>query len=197
MKHLVLDCETLDVHVDGIILQFCAGIYDTTTNEPNIQDGIDVVTYKLDGKTQTMRRVDGDTFKWWKGQPESLKRQVLYPTELDIHPEKALDDFCEWLKQHGWDSRNDVIWQRGSMDVDWIRSLMRDFGYTNENAIPLKFYRVRDMRTLVDVLGMSSKLNGYPDNTDELTATIPGYKHHDAESDVRFEFAILRSAGVL
>lgn len=197
MRHVVIDLETLSTKEDAIILQVSAGLYNTDDREKDLFEAIDFVNYKLNAKLQTKRIVDKDTLDWWKGQPEDVKRCSFYPHPEDLDPVEAMDAFALWLQSHGFDKRNDMIWQRGDRDSAWLTSLLYDCGWTTQKNLPYNWWRVRDLRTAVDVLGMSSKLNGYPDNVEALQAAIPGYRHHDAASDVKLEFAILRECGIL
>lgn len=191
MKHLIIDVETLGIDSKAVVLQFVAAIYDGTTKEISIRN------WKLDAMQQKQfgRTIDPETMKWWQQQNIEAQKMALIPSADDVDPEVAMTEFEEWLGAQKF-TRNDLIWQRGSMDHDWLASLFMDCGWLAEK-LPIKFYRVRDIRTAVDVLGCSSKLNGYPDNTDEIKAKIPGYKQHDAKSDVIFEIAVLREIGLL
>lgn len=197
MKHLVIDCETLATHQDAVILQITAALHDTV-NKDTLLDSLKIKNYKLNAKVQHEfgRKVDPDTIKWWREQHIEVQKQSFIPLPSDEDPEVALTDFEEWLKEEGFDKYKDFIWQRGSMDTDWLISLFQSCGWV-WNQVPLKYHRVRDIRTLVDVLGMSEKLNGYPTNSEELRAQIPNYRQHDALSDVKFEVLVLREAGIL
>jgi hypothetical protein len=197
MKHLIIDLETLATHQDAVILQITAAMHDTADRD-TLLDTLKFKNYKLNAKVQHEhgRRVDPDTIKWWKEQHVDVQRQSFIPHKDDLEPEVALTDFEEWLKSEGFNKHKDFIWQRGSKDSDWLTSLFLDCGWVFKQ-IPIQYNRVRDIRTVVDVLGMSSRLNGYPDNTEELRAQIPDYKQHDAVSDVRFEVLVLREAGIL
>jgi hypothetical protein len=197
MNHLIIDVETLSIHQDAVILQFTAALHNTD-NRDTLLESLQIKNYKLQAKHQVDigRRVDPDTVKWWREQHMDVQKQSFIPAPTDLFPEVALTDFEEWLKENKFDKRNDFIWQRGSKDNDWLTSLFLDYGWIFKQ-IPLQYNKVRDIRTVVDILGMSSKLNGYPDNTEELRAQIPGYKQHDAVSDVKFETLVLRDAGIL
>jgi hypothetical protein len=197
MKHLIIDLETLATHQDAVILQITAAMHDTD-NKETLFESLQWKNYKLQAKVQHEhgRIVDPDTVRWWKEQHIDVQREAFIPRADDLDPEEALNDFTDWLKTNKFDKWKDFVWQRGSMDNDWLVSLMQDCGWTWKQ-VPLNFARVRDIRTTVDVLGMSSKLNGYPDNTEELRGQIPGYKQHDAASDVKFEILVLREAGIL
>jgi hypothetical protein len=195
-NHLIIDVETMATHQDAVILQITAAMHNTR-NKDTLFESLDIKNYKLQAKPQADygRRVDPDTIRWWREQHIDVQKQAFIPHPDDLDPEEALTDFAEWLKSHKFNKYEDFIWQRGSMDTDWIVSLFQSCGWAWKQ-VPLPFHRVRDIRTCVDVLGMSSKLNGYPDNTEELRAQIPGYKQHDALSDVKFEILTLHEAGI-
>jgi hypothetical protein len=196
MNHLIIDVETLATHQDAVILQLTAAMHKTANKETLLQS-LDIKNYKLQAKVQTEygRKVDPETVKWWREQHIDVQRQAFIPSAIDLDPEVALTDFADWLKSHKFNKYEDFIWQRGSMDTDWIVSLFQSCGWAWKQ-VPLPYHRVRDIRTTVDVLGMSSKLNGYPDNVEELRAQIEGYKQHDARSDVMLEVLTLRDAGI-
>jgi hypothetical protein len=197
MKHVIIDVETLGVAEKSIILQIAAAIHDTA-NKDTFLESLKFKNWKLQARPQAQhgRVVCEDTLKWWKTQPHEVQVQAFIPNKNDIDPEIACQELEDWLLENGFDKRKDFIWQRGSKDQDWICSLMMDCGWIGWK-LPLSFHRVRDIRTCVDVLGHSEKLNGYPDNTEELRAQIPGYKQHDAESDIKLELLILRQCGIL
>lgn len=197
MKHLIIDVESMSVAEKGVILQISAALHNSA-NKDDMFEKLSFRNWKIAAKPQTEfgREVDADTLKWWKEQPHEVQLKSLIPSKNDVDPEVACEEFEEWLKEQGFNKRSDMIWQRGSKDQDWICSLFADCGWIS-SQMPIAFYRVRDIRTAVDVLGWSEKLNGYPDNADELRAQVPDYKQHDAESDIKLELLILRQCGIL
>jgi hypothetical protein len=202
MKHLLIDVETLGIHEDSVILQFTGMIYNTQPEpEDTIQQFLDncsMIDLKLSVEDQHRfgRKIDPDTVKWWSNQPTSVQQHVFIPNENDLPADEAMSQFESWLKENKFNKKRDTIWQRGTQDILWISSLFMSCGWIFDQ-IPIAWYRVRDLRTAVDVLGQSTKLNGYPDNTDELRALVPNYKQHDSKSDIMLEALILRQAGVL
>ena len=197
MKHLIIDVETMGVAENSVILQISCALHDTA-NKDKMFEKLQFRNWKLKAKPQTEfgRKVDADTLKWWKDQPHEVQVKSLIPSKDDIDPEVACQEFEDWLKAEGFNKKSDIIWQRGSKDQDWITSLMLDCGWI-PFTLPINFGRVRDIRTCVDVLGWSEKLNGYPDNVDELRTQVPGYKQHDALSDIQLELLILRQCEIL
>lgn len=197
MQHLIIDVETMGIAEDSVILQISAALHNTE-NKEQMFEKLQFRNWKLQAKPQTQfgRKVDADTLKWWKDQPHEVQLKSLIPSKDDVDPEVAIQELEDWLKENGFNKKTDVIWQRGSKDQDWICSLASNCGWIAQQ-MPISYHRVRDIRTCVDVLGWSTKLNGYPDNADELRAQVPGYKQHDAESDIKLELLILRQCEIL
>lgn len=204
MNHLIVDVETLGIHQDAVILQFTAALYNTKDKPVDVDDPqellekVHIFDAKLNAKIQVSqgRIVEQDTYNWWKTLPRVVQEQSLIPRKDDLDPEVACQMFEEFLVEHKYEMRKDIFWQRGSKDSDWLTSLFLGNGWIF-HKMPFSWSRVRDIRTAVDVLGLSSKLNGYPDCRDELQAMIPNYKQHDARSDVLFEVLTLRLAGII
>lgn len=196
MKHLIVDVETLGIHEDSVVLQVTAAMFDPE-KPGEFFDKLFIKNWKLNAKMQVKsRKVDRDTLKFWEEQPIEVQRAAVIPHKDDIEPEIFCDEMTEWINSFKYNKRADMFWQRGSKDSDWLTSLFMMNGY-EFNQMPWSWGRIREIRTAVDVLGQSSKLNGYPDNVDELRDMIPGYKRHDSESDVRLEALILFQVGIL
>jgi hypothetical protein len=202
MKHLIIDVETMGIHEESVILQWTAALYDTKDqgDDPDaLLEHVKIFDIKLNAKLQVEygRKVDQDALKFWKSQPHEVQLQSLIPNaEKDVDPEIACQMFEDWLKENGFNKKTDMVWQRGTQDILWLTSIFQSCGWIFEK-LPFAWYRVRDIRTAVDVLGLSTKLNGYPDCTEDLRSMVPNYKQHDARSDVLFECCVLRLAGII
>jgi len=201
MKHLLIDVETLGIHEDSVVLQFTALMYKGAGDEESIDaflGNCDILDLKLSVEDQRRygRKIDKDTVQWWSNQPSAVQKHVFVPSKDDLPLDEAMTRLETWLKDQKFNKRSDTIWQRGDRDTNWLSSCFMSAGWIFDQ-IPLGWFRVRDLRTAVDVLGASSKLNGYPDNVDELRAMIPGYQQHDSRSDIILESVILRQLGVL
>lgn len=202
MKNLLYDVETLATHEDAVLLQFTALMYNGDGNEETAEEFINncaIFDVKLDVNDQAKRgrRIDAETVDWWGSQPSAVQKEVLLPNPaVDLPLDEAMSRFETWLQEQKFDKKNDTIWQRGDRDTAWIISAFMTAGWVPQQ-LPLAWFRVRDLRTAVDVMGASSKLNGYPDNVDELKALIPGFQKHNSKSDIILEAFILRQLGVL
>ena len=196
MKHLIIDAETMSTREFAMVLELSAVIVDQLDSRPILQ--LPTFRVKFKASAQTNRHVDPNTVAWWKQQDPAVQQAVLRPSAEDVDPEEGLEAFVRWLEQNKFDKRYDLVWQRGDRDWAWIHSLLLDCGWTDDQKfLPIAWNRIRDLRTAVDVSGISSKINGYPDNVEELKSRIPGFKKHDSLCDVLLEVLILREAGVL
>lgn len=201
MKHLLIDVETLGIHEDTVLLQFTALMYQGKGEEDSIEaflGNCDILDLKLEVADQVRkgRTIDKDTVRWWKSQPSSVQQKVFVPKDNDLPLDEAMSRLDSWLRENKFSKKEDTIWQRGDRDNAWLCSAFMSAGWIHEQ-LPLGWFRVRDLRTAVDVLGASSKLNGYPDNKEELQGLVPGYEQHDSRSDIILEALILRQLGVL
>ena len=201
MKNLLYDVETLATHEDAVLLQFTALMYNGDGNEETAEQFIEncaIFDVKLDVTDQAKlgRKIDRDTVDWWQSQPSAVQAEVLIPSKNDVPLEVAMTSFECWLKDQKFNKKTDTIWQRGDRDTAWLISAFMTAGWIPA-SLPLAWYRVRDLRTAVDVMGASSKLNGYPDNVAELQAMIPGFQKHNSKYDIILEAFILRQLGVL
>ena len=198
MRHIVLDIETLSSFENAVVLQITAAMLpniEEIESENDLFKEMPFINLKLEAASQLKRgrHVSKSTLEWWKSQGEEAKIAAFYPHVTDIDPVDAMDMFENWLEEIGYDPNNTVIWQRGSKDVDWLVSFWHAYG----REFPMPWWKVRDVRTAVDVKGASSKFNGYPDITRDLVKMIPGYKMHDALSDVRLAALTLIHIGVV
>lgn len=196
MKHLIVDVETLGIHEDSVVLQVTAAMYDPD-RKGELFDKVEIKNWKLNAKLQARsRKVDKDTLKFWEEQPKEVQKAALIPHSDDVEPEVFCDEMADWIRSFKYEKKSDMFWQRGTKDSDWLTSLFMMNGW-EFGQMPWSWGRIRDIRTCVDVLGMSTKLNGYPDNIDELRDMVPNYRRHDSESDVKLELLILYQAGIL
>lgn len=203
MHHFFVDCETLGVADSSIIPMFVAvhiqdeqSIADCLKNHsfichPSIQDQKDM------GRTK-----DEDTMNWWLKQDKKVFHTVMNQEKAESVGDSA-KRFSEYLKNEGLfqkgNTNSDVyIWQRGSKDQAWLSSLY-------DGKVFLPWWRVRDIRTAVDLAGASKNLDGYADNVslvpeDEIMLRkmkINGLGEHHPLFDVVRDIVYLRAIQVI
>ena len=170
MKHLLIDVETLGIHEDSVVLQFTGLMYFPQAEpEETVEaflENCSMIDLKLSVEDQRRlgRKIDQGTVKWWSEQPTSVQQTVFIPSADDLPADEAMTRLDTWLAEHKFEKRKDTIWQRGTKDCDWLTSLFMTCGWIFDK-VPLGWYKVRDIRSAVDLFGHSTKLNVYPQNT--------------------------------
>jgi hypothetical protein len=197
---LVFDMESLGTEDRSVILSFAAIPYHLEADaERPLADFVDRAFYcKFDVTEQVnkyKRLIDPSTVEWWAQQ--SLEAQkVLRPSEQDVSVEWFYDNLKTWTKTVGYDPRKGLAWQRGTIDIAWHDSLMRDLGVQLPDR-SLIWYMIRDIRTAVDCMAPTQKLNGMPDGFDEsLAKAFPNVIDHDPVHDCIKQLHQLRMIGV-
>lgn len=138
MDDVMIDLETLDTAVTGVILSIGAcrfdadgiaddGFYRRVTIESNMAEG---------------RTISASTLRWWMEQSDAA-RQAAFSTKDSVPLEQALDEFREWL---GTDkiSRENMRVHGNGADFD-IAMLAHAYG---QQGTPWQFYNVRCYRTI-------------------------------------------------
>jgi len=196
MKNLIIDCETLGTRDNAIVPMFAAIV---TDDELSIKDNLKnliILHPSIEEQRQNGGTEEQATLYWWKSQSIDTFNTVMSQTN-SLPLLECAKKFDSFLVEKGY-SKNDnpFIWQRGSKDEDWLKNVFASCG----NAYKLDWWSVRDIRTAIDVLGASSKQNGYMDAdkvSDEGTMLLmkmneKGKAHHPAYDVVR-DFVFLRS----
>lgn len=205
MKNLLVDLETLGTNSTCIILQI-AGV--VTSSELSLDEMLDNrFDIKLDAAEQKAsgRTVEKDTLDFWAKQPLAVRKQVIPPSDKDKSMLKAIDEFETIVRLQGFDpehNSDELIFQRGTKDTDWLSNLWIQNG---RPTTLLPWYKVFDIRTAFNVLGLSPKLNGYPDLYDianlklkeRLDALDRTEFAHNAKHDVGRELIMLRHFGLI
>lgn len=134
---VMIDLETLDTAVTGVILSIGAckfdaneiandGFYRKISIESNLDEG---------------RTISASTLRFWMDQPDAARKAVFDP-EGAVSLDQALTEFREWLGTDRIATDNMRPWGNGA-DFD-IAMLAHAFG---KQGTPWKFYNVRCFRT--------------------------------------------------
>lgn len=198
MKNLIIDCETLGIKDNAVVPMFAALV---TDSELSIKDNFKNMTIlhpSISEQKENGRTVDEGTLAFWDGQPSDV-REIVMSQGKALSVNVCFDSFKEFLNKTGYTKENHpFIWQRGSKDLEWLTTLFAP------NDLGLPWWSVRDIRTAIDVLGASTKQNGYMDAdkvSDEGTSMLmklneSGKQHHPAYDVVR-DFIFLRTLGLV
>lgn len=130
MNHLMVDIETLGSGPRSVITQIGACYFDLNGNvggtfeaNINIQSALDVGLV-----------IDGDTIKWWFGQPKEAQTFVKN-TDTIITVLRRFQNFCVGAEH---------VWSHATFDMPIIFNAYRECGI----KIPFHYRTPRDIRTL-------------------------------------------------
>lgn len=180
----MFDTETLGVRERSVVttlacIPFC--FEDDLTYEAHIENGLYI---KFDVKEQIkqyQRTTDKDTLEWWKKQSDEAKQHSLAPSVDDVSLAVGCQQLRDFIKSTNYDFKTSWAWSRGSyFDFPKIEDLYRDLG----QRAPYNGFKVRDTRTMIDVL--TGSLNG---DYDLENGTPQEFLKHHALHDCALEVA--------
>lgn len=196
---LIFDCESLGTNDDSVILDCSVVAYDIVKDAKTpLADFLPRARrFKLDAKEQMAagRITDPDTIAWWQKQ-DIAAQQAVAPASGDLSRQEFYEQFIEYTDEVGFDRKNGFVWQRGTIDGQWLDTIWAGLGVKQFDR-PFMWWKIRDIRTAVDLSGASSKLNGYADEFwPTLTRDWPEFQKHNSVHDTVSEILSLRLAGV-
>ena len=203
MKQLIFDIETLGSDSNCICLLASFLVYDLKEDSHTPLNSLRhrVKTFKLSIDEQSsvyQRTSDPDTVKWWKEQlayAPQLKT-ILSPTPEDLTVEQFYEQLSAWLVKQGYNKDTDWAWQRGTLDIMVLDSMFKQTGL-DQKQFPIHWWKIRDLRTAIDLTAFPEKLNGYTNDAwDKAPKVIEGFAKHDPVSDVLMEVMQLRDCGI-
>jgi hypothetical protein len=142
MTDVMIDIETLGTDPETPVISIGAVEFDLRTGvidkEKSFYQVLDISQQLMDGRKPT-----ASTLQWWMGQDDAAKKVF----KEDAHPvNQVLHDFLFWFK--GKHAHN--VWGKGpTFDVSIMQNLLQQYGY----KVPWKFWNIRDVRTVLDILG--------------------------------------------
>lgn len=148
--HIMLDLETLDTAVHGVILSIGAVKF----NEQTISDEAFYRVVTIDSNLSEGRTISPSTLRWWLDQSDKAKAVFDAPNKVTL--DLALAEFRTWGGDPlEWD--HNKVWGNGS-DFDCA---MIAHAYGQQGA-PWKFYNTRCFRTIKSMA--SAKAVPKPEN---------------------------------
>lgn len=160
MQHLFIDCETMSTSEYAVVPMFVAlCVKDGQTLREAAKTALFLSHPSVSEQRNLGRAVDTSTMDFWERQDETI-RSAVFDVKSEVSVSESAIKFKVFLSQHGFMKGDKVdftgfIWQRGSKDETWLNSLFED------EQLFLPWWKVRDVRTAVDVLGGSEKMDGY------------------------------------
>jgi len=180
------DIETLGTTESSIILSAAILYFDS--NDPrSYQEMLDsccFVKFSVnEQKDKYNRTVTKDTINWWHEQCDNVKKISLFPSENDLTLAEGVDILKSYIKTHT-QSKEDVVWTRGSLDQFCIDSVCK----YSLKIDPIFYYgQYVDFRTAIQLLKSSAR-KGYCDipNLDKNMVM-----KHDPRHDVCYDVFML------
>lgn len=140
-QDVMIDIETLGTAPGAKILTIGAVFFSRETAE------LSEPFYLALDPVKTPGTVSRSTFRWWKSQPQEAQEAAFGGT---VDPAKGMHMLAEYVNQ----AKNVKPWGNGSVfDITMLEWLFTETGV----GIPWDFWNIRDMRTVMDLAGRSSK----------------------------------------
>lgn len=162
MKKWMIDIETLGIDPSCPVIQigFCSFDWDGTTSDEHC------LNISLGPQYVKGCKGDASTLKWWHSTPEM--RQMFEDMHKNtVGPTTALNILRSCIK---W---RDKIWSSANFDIPILTNQFKLFGV----KCPWAYYDTRDVRTIMELAGISKK--DYPEMDEE--------NNHNALSDCKFQ----------
>jgi oligoribonuclease (3'-5' exoribonuclease) len=161
MKDLMIDIETLDTKSTAVITQIGACLFDRQTGE--IGDTF-LVNLSVGDALMFGLTVNEETISWWRQQLNRswLNSPIKFKTAL-----AAFLNFCEKRTIK-------AVWSHATFDIPILTNAFR----VCKLELPFHFRDCRDIRTLVDLAGISK---------DEMKAKTTAEKTHNALDDCIYQ----------
>lgn len=138
MTHVMIDLETLDTKPSAAFISIGACVFDPETGK------VGATFYmRVDWASAMKDRTTGaDTLKWWMGQSDPARQEVLKDGES---MEAMLQNFTLWVKEN---APNCKPWGNGAgFDITMLEDAYRQYDIQE----PWTFWNVRDVRTIVEL----------------------------------------------
>lgn len=183
------DMETMSTKPNAVVLSLGLLAVDSKSDPDEmdfddlVNDGIEL---KFDARSQVAngRHVEKDTMEWWKTQGEEAKR-VLKPQPTDIPFSEIIESINNFFEEKNLNMKRTKFYCRGP-DFDF--SILKDLYWQANAEIPIKYWNVRDTRTVIDtLLGSDAKFVYKMDNP-------PSFIHHNALHDCAMDVLRIRRA---
>lgn len=157
-KELIFDFETMGQNTMKCAVLDCASfVFDrnrfTSDNPYTFKEIVENANYiKLDVAAQVKKygfKVESGAVEWWSKQGAAARKRIK-PAALDVSLESFFDGFMSYIETKG---PLDYWWSRSNtFDPIIIWRIAQTLGESKRHDKNLKFWSVRDTRTLIDAL---------------------------------------------
>ena len=146
--HLMIDLETIATTPNAAVLTIGACLFDPRSTDVH---STFYERIKLESQESYGRVINDETLAWWSQQDKQIQEDAFGEGDDRID----LKDAMKKLYQFGLGTSN--VWSHGSIfDVVIIEDICRSF----QQAVPWKFWEVRDTRTLFDLAKVDVRIEG-------------------------------------
>lgn len=183
VTHLCFDIETLGKRENTVVLTIACVPFtfeDYVPYQSLVRDGFYVKFNAQEQIKKYHRSTCKDTIDWWKTQSKEARKEALEPHPDDASMIDGLDAMAQYIKKCGYDWKKSYIWSRGTyFDFPKMESMYEQA----EVKIPFNTWRIRDVRTYIDILTGVDDGKYMPKNP--LPAEFVAHNAlHDAARDV-------------
>lgn len=182
ITHLIFDTETLGLKERAVVCSLSCVPFTFEDRRPYSEIVKGGFFVKFDVKEQIGtygRTLTPSTVEWWKTQDAAAKKYSITPSEDDVSMEDGLRSMLQFIKDSAHSAKKSYVLSRGNaFDFPKIEDMLDQIGET----CPYAFYRVRDTRSIIDVMagvdnGKYMPLGGAP------KGFIAHHALHDAALD--------------
>lgn len=180
--HILFDTETLGLKEKAVVTTLAAVPFTFEDNKEYkalVADGF-FVKFKISEQLKLGRETTPSTVEFWKKQPDDAKVHSIIPSADDVTLDVGLNKLTAFINSSGYEWKKSYLWSRGNaFDFPKIEDM---FDMSNLK-VPFNTFRVRDVRTYVDILAGVD--NGYYDlKAGQPKEFVKHHALHDAAIDV-------------
>lgn len=153
VTHLMFDIETLGKREDTVVLTLACVPFtfeERATYKQLMERGFYVKFNAQEQIRVWKRSTDKDTIAWWKQQSEEAREAALYPSDMDATMIDGLDALAQYIKGTDYKWKEGYLWARGANYFDYPK--IEHMYDQAEVKIPFNTWKIRDVRTYVDIL---------------------------------------------
>lgn len=181
---LSADCETLATAYDAPIISIGARFFDKSTGKLYSKFYAEIALSSLFNQYHRNFRISPDTVRWWIMQSDRAKKVFEKEDKDKKTLATVLLEFNQWIIKESRPGPLKVWCNGPSQDATWI-----EHAYTVGGvglALPWKYDRPRDMRTITD---LAEELVGWDWKTVKAVGTS-----HNAVDDADYQANCISSA---
>lgn len=152
VTHLLFDIETLGKRENTVVLTLACVPFtfeERASYAQLMERGFYVKFNAQEQIKHYHRSTDKDTINWWKSQSKESREAALFPADDDASMIDGLDALAQYIKGTDYEWKHGYVWARGTyFDFPKIEHMYDQA----EIKIPFNTWKIRDVRTYIDIL---------------------------------------------